>query len=208
VLDNCEHLLDACAALVDLLLRECAFLQVLATSREPIGIPGEVTWTVAPLAAPHPHLSTSVADIGRFPAVRLFVDRASAAQPSFALDPDNADAVAQICRRLDGMPLALELTAARLGALTPDELARRLDQRFSLLRGGNRAALPRQQTLGATIDWSYLLLSKTQRRVFERLAVFATGWTLDAAEAVCGGDGVDTECRCSRRRSQRCETRV
>ena len=193
VLDNCEHLLDACAALVDLLLRECAALHVLATSREPIGIPGEITWSVAPLAVPDLHITASVANIERFPAVRLFVDRASAAQPSFALAAENADAVAQICRRLDGMPLALELAAARIGALTPGELALRLDQRFSLLTGGNRAALPRQQTLGATIDWSYLLLSNTQRRVFERLAVFAGGWTLDAAEAVCGGDGVAAE---------------
>ena len=193
VLDNCEHLLDACAALVDLLLRECPTLQILATSREPIGIPGEVTWAVSPLAAPDATVAGSVAEIERSPAVRLFVDRASAAQPSFVLDADNADAVAQICRRLDGIPLALELAAARLDALTPHELASRLDQRFGLLTGGNRAALPRQQTLSATIDWSYQLLTETQRRVFERLSVFASGWTLDAAEVVCAGDGVAAE---------------
>ena len=132
-------------------------------------------------------------EIERSPAVRLFVDRASAVQPAFVLGAENADAVAQICRRLDGMPLALELAAARLDALTPDELARRLDQRFALLAGGNRVALPRQQTLSATIDWSYVLLSETQQRVFERLSVFANGWTLDAAEAVCAGDGVAAE---------------
>jgi len=190
VLDNCEHLLDACAALVDLLLRECPSLQVLATSREPIGIPGEVTWAVFPLATPDPQVDGSVDKIERSPAVRLFVDRASAAQPSFVLDSNNAEPVAQICRRLDGIPLALELAAARLDALTPDQLASRLDQRFALLTGGNRAALPRQQTLAATIDWSYQLLSETQQLVFERLSVFASRWTLEAAESVCAGDGV------------------
>jgi predicted ATPase/transcriptional regulator with XRE-family HTH domain len=190
LLDNCEHVLDACAVLVDFLLRECQGLQVLATSREPIGITGEVTWAVAPLQAPDPQLPGSVDEVQRSPAVRLFVDRASAALPSFVLGPENAAAVAQICRRLDGMPLALELAAARLDALTPAELASRLDQRFGVLTGGNRAALPRQQTLAATIDWSYVLLSETQRRVFERLSVFANGWSLEAAEAVCAGDGI------------------
>jgi len=175
VLDNCEHLLDACAALVDLLLRECPSLRILATSREPIGIPGEVTWAIFPLAAPDPRLHSSVDEIERSPAVRLFADRASAAQSSFVLDTDNAETVAQICRRLDGIPLALELAADRLDALTPHELASRLDQRFALLTKGNRAAVPRQQTLSAAIDWSYLLLTETQRRVFDRLSVFASG---------------------------------
>jgi predicted ATPase len=165
----------------------------LATSREPIGLPGEVAWSLAPLVAPDPDRAATVTEIERSPAVRLFVDRASAVQSSFMLGADNAEAVAQICRRLDGVPLALELAAARLDALTPGELARRLDQRFRLLSGGNRAALPRQQTLGATVDWSYQLLTPTQQRVFERLVVFASGWTLDAAEAVCAGDGVAAE---------------
>jgi non-specific serine/threonine protein kinase len=190
VLDNCEHLLDACAALVDLLVRECPMLHVMATSREPLGIPGEVVWIVSPLEVPESRESVSLAEIERSPAVHLFVDRAAAAQQSFVFDVENADAVAQICRRLDGMPLALELAAARLDALSPHELAARLDSCFSLLRGGNRGAPPRQQTLGATIDWSYQSLTPTQQRVFERLAVVANGWTLDAANAVCAGDGV------------------
>jgi non-specific serine/threonine protein kinase len=193
VLDNCEHLLDACAALVDFLLRECPTLHILATSREPIGIPGEVNWSLPPLATPAPGQVVPFAEIERSPAVRVFVDRASAAQRLFVLDTDNADSVAQICRRLDGLPLALELAAARLDALTVEQLARHLDQRFSLLSGGNRAAQPRQQTLRATVDWSYQLLTPTQQRVFERLAVFANGWTLDAADAVCVGDGATDE---------------
>ncbi|HYW86812.1 MAG TPA: helix-turn-helix domain-containing protein, partial [Chloroflexota bacterium] len=190
VLDNCEHLLDARAALIDLLLRECPSLHVLATSREPIGIPGEVNWSLPPLATPAPGQVVPFAEIERSPTVRVFVDRASAAQRLFVLDGDNADSVAQICRCLDGLPLALELAAARLDALTVEELARRLDRRLSLLNGGNRAAQPRQQTLRATIDWSYQFLTPTQQRVFERLSVFANGWTLHAADAVCAGDGV------------------
>jgi non-specific serine/threonine protein kinase len=193
VLDNCEHLLDACASIIDLLLSECPGLNILATSREPIGMLGEVAWSVPVLPTPDIALVSSVAQIERFPAVRLFVDRAVANDTQFVLAADNADAVAQICRRLDGIPLALELAAARLGALTPGELADRLDERFVLLTAGNRAALPRQQTLGATIDWSYLLLSNVQRRVFERLSLLANGWTLEAAEAVCAGEGVPTE---------------
>ena len=193
VLDNCEHLLDACATLVDLLLRECPSLHVLATSREPIGIPAEVSRGVPSLAAPAAHLSDSVAEVERSPAVQLFVDRASALQPDFSLATDNAHAIAQICRRLDGIPLALELAAVCLDALTPDQLTSRLDQRFRLLTGGNRAALPRQQTLRATVDWSYQLLTESQQLVFERLSAFASGWTLEAAEAVCFGDGVASE---------------
>ena len=189
VLDNCEHLLNACAVLVDVLLRECPGLQILATSREPLGIQGEVIWSLAPLETPD-ETSASVSEIERSPAVRLFVERAAAVQSSFVLDAGNADAIAEICRRLDGMPLALELAAARLDALTPRQLANRLDQRFALLTGGNRAAPPRHQTLGATIEWSYLLLTEVQQRVFERLAVFSPGWTLEAAEVVCAGDSL------------------
>jgi non-specific serine/threonine protein kinase len=193
VLDNCEHLLDACAALADLLLRECPDLRILATSREPIGIPGELSWPVPPLPAPDVATPRSAADIEHSAAVRLFVDRASAVEPGFTLSDANAPAIAQICRRLDGNPLALVLAAARLDALTPDQLATRLDRRFRLLTGGNRAALPRQQTLGAAIDWSYELLTDAQRRVFERLSVFANGWTLEAAEAICSSDDIAAE---------------
>jgi predicted ATPase len=172
VLDNCEHMLDACAALIDVLLRDCPKLQILAISREPIGIPAEINWPVPPLTAPDALVSTSLADIRRSPAVRLFADRASAVVPQFTTADENAPA------------------AACLDALTPDQLASRLDQRFRLLTGGNRAALPRQQTLRTTIDWNYERLSETQRYVFERLSVFASGWTLQAAEAVCTDDGV------------------
>jgi len=193
VLDNCEHVLDASASLLDLLLRECPMLQVLATSREPIGIPGEVNWLVPPLTPPDSAPTTSFMEIARSPAVRLFVDRASAVHPRFVLIKENASAIAQICRRLDGSPLALELAAACLAAFSPQEVAARLDKRFLLLTTGNRAALPRQQTLAAAVDWSYQLLTDTQQRVFERLSVFARGWTIDAAEAVCAGDDVAPE---------------
>jgi predicted ATPase len=179
--------------LVDLLLRECPALHILATSREPISIPGEVNWSLSPLAAPASGRSVPFAEIERSPAVRVFVDRAVSTQRSFVLGADNAEVVAQICRHLDGIPLALELAAACLDVLTVEDLARRLDRRFSLLTGGNRAALPHQQMLRATIDWSYQFLTATQQRVFERLAVFANGWTLDAADAVCAGDGVADE---------------
>jgi len=193
VLDNCEHLLDASAALIDRLLRDCPRLQILATSREPIGILGEISWPVPLLTAPDASMTTSLADIQRSPAVRLFADRASSVLQSFTMVEEDAPAIAQICRRLDGIPLALELAAACLDALTPHQLAARLDRRFHLLTSGNRAAPPRQQTLTATIEWSYQLLSDTQRRVFERLSVFASGWTLDAAEAVCTDAGVAPE---------------
>jgi predicted ATPase/DNA-binding XRE family transcriptional regulator len=189
VLDNCEHLLQPCALLCDALLRGCPELHVLATSREPIGIDGEVAWRVSSLAVPRTVDAASLGELAHNPAVQLFVERASSAQPRFTLSARNARAVAQICLRLDGIPLALELAAARIRALTAEQLALRLDQRFRLLTGGSRAALPRQQTLQATLDWSYQLLTRSERHMFERLAVFAGGWTLEAAEAV--GVGVD-----------------
>jgi predicted ATPase len=184
VLDNCEHVLHACAVLLDALLRGCSELRVLATSRESIGIDGEVAWRVPSLAVPGVGHAVSEVELLNNPSVQLFVERARAVQPRFALTPRDARAVIQICQRLDGIPLALELAAARIQALTAEQLAVRLDQRFRLLTGGSRAALPRQQTLQATLDWSYDLLSRSERRLFERLAVFAGGWTLEAAEAV------------------------
>ena len=193
VLDNCEHLLDACAQLIDGLLRTCPDVRVLATSREPVGIGGEVAWRVPSLELPDAEPSASLEQLLLKPAVQLFVQRAMAARPRFALTVGNAQAVVQICRRLDGIPLALELAAARIEALTAEQIAQRLDQRFRLLTGGSRAALPRQQTLGATLDWSYDLLGKHERLLFERLAVFTGGWTLEAAEAVCAGRGLDSE---------------
>ncbi len=171
VLDNCEHLIDACAALADGLLRACPSLCVLATSREPLRVPGEVAWRVPSMAASE--------------AVRLFEDRAQSAQPGFALTERNAGAVDEICRRLDGIPLAIELAAAQVRALPVEQIAARLGDRFRLLTGGARTALPRQQTLRATIDWSYALLSEPERALFARLSVFAGGLTLEA-----GGGGV------------------
>ena len=194
VLDNCEHLLQACALLADALLRGCPNLHILATSREPLGIGGEVAWRVPSLAVPDLDDAGNVGDVRQSPAVQLFVERATAAQPRFTLTERNAAAVVQICKRLDGIPLALELAAARVVALTPAQLLDRLDQSFRLLTGGSRVALPRQQTLEAGLDWSYDLLDAREQRVFERLAVFAGGWTLEAAEAVCAdGDAIGTE---------------
>jgi predicted ATPase/DNA-binding CsgD family transcriptional regulator/transcriptional regulator with XRE-family HTH domain len=191
VLDNCEHLLDACAQLVDALVRACPDVKVLATSREALGLTGEVAWRVPSLPVPDSQHLPPLPELQQNPAVRLFFDRATAAQSHFVLTEHNAPAVVQICQRLDGIPLALELGAARMDGLTAEQLAVRLDERFRLLTGGSRAALPRQQTLRATVDWSYDLLSEPERRLFSRLSVFAGGWTLEAAEAVCAGDGIE-----------------
>jgi predicted ATPase/transcriptional regulator with XRE-family HTH domain len=185
VLDNCEHVLDACARTVDELRRSCAHLRVLATSREALGLTGEVAWRVPSLAVPDSHHQLTLAELGANPSVRLFVERAVAGEPCFTLTERNAPAVAQICRRLDGIPLALELAAARTQVLTPEQIAARLDQRFRLLTGGSRAALPRQQTLRATLNWSYELLTEPERLLLDRLTVFAGGWSLEAAEGVC-----------------------
>ena len=187
ILDNCEHLVAACAELADKLLRAARDLHIVATSREPLRITGEHIYSLLPLALPD---STTRLDPGLAtlsPAVELFVDRARQQQPGFELNERNVAAVVEICRRLDGIPLALELAAARVGALTVEEIAKRLDDRFRLLTGGARTALQRQQTLRATIDWSFELLSDAERVVFARLAVFAGGWTIEAAEAVAAG---------------------
>lgn len=196
VVDNCEHLIPAAAETIEVLLRRCPRLTILATSREVLRVAGEVRWRVPSLAVPDAdNLSAIGADpsaLGRFEAVRLFVDRARAILPPFALTADNARAVAQICRRLEGMPLALELAAARLAVLDPDQIARRLDDQFRLLTGGARTVVPRHQTLRATIDWSHDLLTEPERQLFRRLAVFAGGFPLDAAEQVCGGGGMDS----------------
>jgi predicted ATPase len=177
VLDNCEHVIEAARAVVAAILRACRDVHVLATSREPLNIAGEQVYRMPSLAAPE--------------AIALFVDRARAVDPSFVLSDENAPHVHEICLRLDGIPLALELAAARVGVLSPSELARRLDQRFRVLSGGDRSALPRQQTLRATIDWSYNLLDEPTRKVFRRLAIFAGGCTLDAAMKVCADETSD-----------------
>ncbi|MFF3949839.1 ATP-binding protein [Streptomyces sp. NPDC001902] len=177
VLDNCEHVIDAAAALTDQLLAACPGVTVLATSREPLGLQGETVRPVEPLPLPTAH--------------RLFVERAAAVRPGFDADLDHTAAVDEICRRLDGLPLAIELAAARLRVLTPRQIAARLDDRFRLLTGGSRTALPRQQTLRAVVDWSWDLLGEAERTTLRRLSVFAGGCTLQAAEAVCGEEALE-----------------
>ena len=191
VLDNCEHLIDACADLVDVLLGCCPNVRLLATSREPLGTQGELTWRVPSLAFPDLHQVPALDELASSPAVQLFVDRAQAVQPAFVLTADNATTVGQICRRLDGLPLAIELAAARLRGLGVDQILERLDTSMRLLVGGSRTAPDRQQTLKATLDWSHALLTIQEQVVFRRLAVFAGGWSLEAAETVCVGGEVE-----------------
>ncbi|MEU7916394.1 AfsR/SARP family transcriptional regulator [Microbispora bryophytorum] len=192
ILDNCEHVIDAAAGLAELVLRRCPGVRVLATSREPLGVPGEMLAPIPPLGLP-PEGVTSVTprEAGEYPAVRLLVDRARAVSPGFVLDEHTTPHVVTICRHLDGMPLAIELAAARIRALGPERLAARLDDRFRLLTGGSRTALPRHRTLSAVVEWSWDLLTPEERTLAERLAVFAGGAALDDAEPVCGGDGLD-----------------
>jgi predicted ATPase/DNA-binding SARP family transcriptional activator len=185
VMDNCEHLLADVAALVDRLLARCPALLVLATSREPLGITGEVLLPVGPLAMPDQEVGP--AEAVRYPAVRLFADRGAAVRPAFAVDQATVAPVLRICRALDGMPLAIELAAARLRALSPEQVAARLDDRFRLLGNGGRAGLPRHQTLRAVIDWSWDLLGDAERVLARRFAVFSGGATLEAVELVCAG---------------------
>jgi predicted ATPase/DNA-binding SARP family transcriptional activator len=189
VLDNCEHVVEPAAELAGQLLRGCPGLRILATSRESLGLPGEVVWAVPPLDVPDLTAGVDAAELARSPAVRLFAARAAAAAPGFALTADVAPAVAVLCRRLDGIPLALELAATRVRALSVEELVARLDDRFRLLAGGRRVAPARQQTLTAMIDWSWDLLTEPERVVLRRLAVHADGCTLEAAEQVCAGPG-------------------
>jgi len=213
VLDNCEHLVAACAELAGRLLRTAPGVRVLATSREVLGVAGEVVWPVPPLTVPRslgqagpggshwavpdpvPEVATEPGAapeaLAEYDAVRLFAERAAAADPGFALDATTAPAVAELCRRLDGLPLAIELAAARVRVLPVPEIAARLGDRFRLLGGGGRTADPRQRTLRATVDWSWELLEEPDRRLWRRLAVFSGGWTVAAAEAVCGGDGLE-----------------
>ena len=190
VMDNCEHLLDACAQLARTLLGECANLQILATSRERLDFIGETVQAVSTLAFPDPNALSVTELLLQFAAVRLFVARAAAVNAHFALNAQTASAVTQICARLDGIPLALELAAARAKDLDVEGIAARLEDRFDFLTRGNRGALPRQQTLRALIDWSYDLLTTAEQTLLRRAAVFAGGWTLEAALAVGAGDGI------------------
>jgi predicted ATPase/class 3 adenylate cyclase len=186
VLDNCEHLIEACAQVTDALLQACPSLRILASSREALGIPGEVAYRVPSLDTPNPADIPPLDKLEKVDSVRLFIERATNAKPGFALTDANAFSLVQICARLDGIPLAIELAASRVKVLSPEQIAARLDDRFRLLTGGSRTALPRQQTLRAMIDWSYSLLSEEEKNLFRKLAVFVGGWTLEAAEAVCG----------------------
>ncbi|MGE5265064.1 MAG: ATP-binding protein, partial [Acidobacteriota bacterium] len=187
VLDNCEHLIQAVAEQVDQVMCCAPALRILATSREPLGTAGEVVWSIPPLSFPRFGAELNVDHLAKYDAIRLFVDRARAAQPGFAVTVQNAPAVIQICTSLDGAPLAIELAAARVRVLSVEEIAARLDDRFRLLASGVRTASPRQQNLRALINWSYDLLSDAERILFRRLAIFAGGWTLESAEAVCAG---------------------
>jgi non-specific serine/threonine protein kinase len=191
VLDNCEHLIDSCAQAADVLLHAAPGLHILATSREALGIAGETAFPVRSLSLPGS--AASAVDAAASEAVRMFADRAAAVQPGFTVDDQNWDSILRICARLDGIPLALELAAARVKGLSVEQLASRLDDRFRLLTGGSRRALPRQRTLEATIDWSYKLLSEQEQLLLRRLSVFSGGWSLEAAEAVCSGGGLTTD---------------
>ncbi|HSW04103.1 ATP-binding protein [Aquabacterium sp.] len=179
VLDNAEHVLERCAALADSLLRRCAGLRILVTSREPLGVRGELTYRVPSLSAEE--------------AARLFIERARLHRPDFEITSKNADTLASVCRRLDGIALAIELAAPRTRTMSIEELERRLDDRFGLLNGGHRTALPRHRTLRSLIDWSHDLLSAGEKAMLRRAAAFSGGVTVDAAEAVCTGDGVSRE---------------
>jgi non-specific serine/threonine protein kinase len=184
LLDNCEHLVEACARLVETLLQVCPRLRVLATSREALGIGGENPYVVPSLSLPDERALATLEGLTQYEAIRLFIERAATVRPAFRVTVESARAVAGICRQLDGMPLAIELAAARVKALSVEQLNERLDDKFRLLTGGSRTALPRHQTLQALIDWSYDLLSPSERTLLRRLSVFAGGWTLEAAERV------------------------
>ncbi len=190
ILDNCEHLIDACARLVSHLLQTCPQLSMIVTSREALNIDGEVAWIVPSLRIPTVQSPSTISDLNQYDAVRLFVTRVSASAPDFTLTKQNVDAVIKVCQRLDGMPLAIELAAARIKVLQVEQIAERLDNALQLLTQGKRSAPSRHQTLRATMDWSYNLLSEAEKKLFQRLAVFARGFTLEAAEGICVGDGV------------------
>jgi predicted ATPase/DNA-binding CsgD family transcriptional regulator len=192
VLDNCEHLIDACAALADALLRACQDLKVLATSREALDIAGEATWLLTSLSLPDSRRLPAVKELKRYEAVRLFVERA-AATSRFELTDENAPVVARLCRRLDGMPLAIELAAARVRVLSVEQISERLDDRFRLLATNSRTTVPRHKALRATMDWSHDLLSENEQVLFRRLSVFAGGFTLEVAEQVCAGEGIERD---------------
>ena len=189
ILDNCEHLLDACARLVEILLKNCSNLKILVTSREPLEITGEALYRLPSLSLPDlPYRMDSLRD---FESVELFEERAQLIQFDFSLTQENASSVVQICRRLDGIPLAIELAAAKVKVLSPAQIAKQLGESLNVLAGGSRTALPRHQTLRASMNWSWSLLTESEQRLMRQLSVFAGGWTLEAAQSVCHGDVLD-----------------
>lgn len=193
VLDNCEHLVSACARLAETLLQDSPGLRILATSRESLGMAGETAWLVPSLEAPDPERLPPLEHLQAYDAVRLFVERARSSRPGFEVTTENAAAVARICHATDGIPLAIELATVRLKAVSVDQIASRLDTLLRLLSAGSRTAIPRHRTLRATLDWSYNLLDEEERRLLARLAVFVGGWTLEAAEGVCACDGISQQ---------------
>jgi len=193
IIDNCEHLLNACASLAEKLLTACPNLKLLATSRESLGLPGEVTYHVPSLQLPDANKPIKSKEIWSVESMRLFYDRAINVKPGFKPNAFETEAVAKICSRLDGIPLAIELAAARVRSLPVEEISARLSDRFRLLTGGSRSAMPRQQTLQALVDWSYDLLTEEEKILLKRLSVFTGGCTLDAAELVCSGDGIEKD---------------
>ena len=192
VLDNCEHLVEACAQLAVEILRQCPQVRLLASSRAALNIAGEAPYRVPPLSIPDPDQLPALAELADYEAVRLFTERAAAAAPGFSLTAQNAAAIAQVCARLDGIPLALELAAARISVLSVAQIAARLDDRFRLLTGGKRSALPHHQTLRLCIDWGYDLLAGPEQALFRQLSVFASGWSLEATEVVCPPGSADS----------------
>ena len=191
ILDNCEHLVERCADLTDTLLRNCPDLKILATSREPLRVAGESNFMVPSLSVPDPGLLPPTGELAGYEAVRLFVERARDVDAGFALTGQNAAAVGRLCRKLDGIPLAIELAAARVRVLTVEQISEKLEDPLRLLTTGSRTAAARHQTLRATLEWSYELLSKQERELLGNLSVFAGGWSLEAAEAVGAGSGVE-----------------
>jgi predicted ATPase/DNA-binding CsgD family transcriptional regulator len=193
VLDNCEHVVEACATLAEALLRSCPELRILATSREALGITGEVAWRVPSLSLPDLRRLLDIESLPRYESARLFVERAVAVNPTFAITEHNAPAVAQVCYRLDGIPLAIELAAARAKVLSVEQIAARLGDSSGLLAAGGRTAMPRHRTLRATMDWSHDLLPDEERALFRRLSVFADGFSLEAAESICAGEDFERD---------------
>lgn len=193
LLDNCEQLVHACAELAEKLLSSCPRLKIIATSREALNCKGEKTFRIPPLTMPDPNSQQTPEQLTQYEAVRLFIERALLVNPEFRVNNGNAPALAGVCSRLDGIPLAIELAAARTKILSVEKIHERLDDRFSLLTGGKRTALPRQQTLKALIDWSYDLLAEEERILWSRLSVFSGGWTLEAAEEICSYETIDKD---------------